>query len=401
MRGSPGLRPRSPRCRTRSRSQAGLAAENASLRQQVARLQAREDASPNARHDPAPGAPFTAVPSPASANNQPVVASTFSGGEPGIATADGRFSLNLYALVQLDAALYDQAAPGPVSTDLRRTRPGARLLGVERRQRPRPQAEGRRRLPPRPDRLQRQRLRRLPVPRPRRFRRLGRGELRPALRSLGAVQRSSSRFTCASAPSRRRRASPTRIRRRPALPRTADLRRHRPQLRRRRHPHRRPRPSPTATATWRRSPSPAARSASPTAPEPGTPQTYGDQLGLRRAACAGTPLQGNDWLVHVGGHAQYISHPADTSRPAGQRDLAAVALHAVAQRPAGAAGRRDQADQHRQHRRPPRQRGRRRGGRAIALVPDPERIRPLRHHARRAGRRAIRASTAGTSRAAG
>ncbi len=43
--------------------------------------------------------------------------------EVGIASADGKFSLNLYALVQLDAALYDQRAPGPLVSDFRRSGP--------------------------------------------------------------------------------------------------------------------------------------------------------------------------------------------------------------------------------------------------------------------------------------
>ena len=105
---------------TQAQAQAGVVAENAALKQEVAQLRDR------IQH-PAPQSPasavITSVPSPASANNQPVVASTFAGGEPGIATADGRFSLNLYALVQLDAALYGQNTPGPIATDLRRDGP--------------------------------------------------------------------------------------------------------------------------------------------------------------------------------------------------------------------------------------------------------------------------------------
>jgi phosphate-selective porin OprO/OprP len=43
--------------------------------------------------------------------------------EVGIASADGKFSLNLYALVQLDSALYEQREPGPLITDFRRSGP--------------------------------------------------------------------------------------------------------------------------------------------------------------------------------------------------------------------------------------------------------------------------------------
>jgi phosphate-selective porin OprO/OprP len=43
-------------------------------------------------------------------------------------------------------------------------------------------------------------------------------------------------------------------------------------------------------------------------------QTYGDQLGLT-ARVAGLPLQGSDWLVHVGVHGSYVVHPANVSGP--------------------------------------------------------------------------------------
>ena len=44
------------------------------------------------------------------------------------------------------------------------------------------------------------------------------------------------------------------------------------------------------------------------------PQTYGDQLGLV-GRLAGTPLRGDDWLVHLGVHGSYVLHPANTGGP--------------------------------------------------------------------------------------
>lgn len=44
-------------------------------------------------------------------------------GKPGIASADGRFTANFHVITQLDAADYDQAAPGNIATDLRRSGP--------------------------------------------------------------------------------------------------------------------------------------------------------------------------------------------------------------------------------------------------------------------------------------
>ena len=44
------------------------------------------------------------------------------------------------------------------------------------------------------------------------------------------------------------------------------------------------------------------------------PQTYGDQIGLVGRA-AFSPLHGADWLVHFGVHGSYVIHPADTTGP--------------------------------------------------------------------------------------
>jgi phosphate-selective porin OprO/OprP len=107
------------------KAQSGVAAENAALKDQVGQLQAKvtalEAAPPASRR--AQGEELSTIPTTPSAGNAPAVASTFANGEPGIATADGRFSANLYALFQLDSAIYDQAPPGPISSDLRRTGP--------------------------------------------------------------------------------------------------------------------------------------------------------------------------------------------------------------------------------------------------------------------------------------
>jgi phosphate-selective porin OprO/OprP len=106
----------------------GLAAENAALRGEVTALRTKVDslsASAPSAASAAAGGPETiqTIPTTASAGNAPAVTSTFAKGEPGIATADGRFSANLYALIQLDAAYYDQQVPGPITTDLRRSGP--------------------------------------------------------------------------------------------------------------------------------------------------------------------------------------------------------------------------------------------------------------------------------------
>ena len=45
---------------------------------------------------------------------------TITAGKPGIASADGRFTANLHAVMQFDAADYKQTEPGPTSIDLRR-----------------------------------------------------------------------------------------------------------------------------------------------------------------------------------------------------------------------------------------------------------------------------------------
>ena len=58
---------------------------------------------------------------------------SFPGGRPTLATADGRFTASLRGQLQLDTAAYLQDAPGPISTDLRRSGPalGASASNVD------------------------------------------------------------------------------------------------------------------------------------------------------------------------------------------------------------------------------------------------------------------------------
>ncbi len=48
---------------------------------------------------------------------------SIAAGKPVISSEDGKFSLTLHGIVQFDAAAYDQATPGPITTDLRRSGP--------------------------------------------------------------------------------------------------------------------------------------------------------------------------------------------------------------------------------------------------------------------------------------
>lgn len=57
---------------------------------------------------------------PAAAPAQPAAIAVIAGGKPGIQSADGRFTANLHAVMQFDAADYDQATPGPTTSDFRR-----------------------------------------------------------------------------------------------------------------------------------------------------------------------------------------------------------------------------------------------------------------------------------------
>jgi phosphate-selective porin OprO/OprP len=56
---------------------------------------------------------------------------SIAGGKPSIASADGRFSANLHGILQFDTGIYDQASPGPLTTDLRRSGPGFGTSSVD------------------------------------------------------------------------------------------------------------------------------------------------------------------------------------------------------------------------------------------------------------------------------
>ncbi|HEX3699292.1 MAG TPA: porin [Phenylobacterium sp.] len=92
---------------------AQLAAQAEALKALQARVEGLETRPAQAAPPPA------TIPTP-----QPVPASTggasMVGGRPSIQSADGRFTANLHAVMQFDAAQYFQRDPGPLSSDLRR-----------------------------------------------------------------------------------------------------------------------------------------------------------------------------------------------------------------------------------------------------------------------------------------
>src|SRR6185437_4486851 len=103
---------------TSAQAQAGADprdAEIQALRAQVQALAARLDQL-QARID-APAAPAV-IQTPA--QYATAGGATIVGGKPSIQSADGRFVANLHAIMQFDAADYQQAAPGPVASDFRR-----------------------------------------------------------------------------------------------------------------------------------------------------------------------------------------------------------------------------------------------------------------------------------------
>ena len=154
---------------------------------------------------------------------------TIVAGKPSIQSADGRFTANLHAVMQFDAADYYQDNAGPAH---RRLPP--RRRGDRHGARPRPQL--RHQFPPRAHRHRRQGLRRLGLQRPARIRRRGRGGRRPHPGALGAVFRAEA----VPLPHRRLpaldRAGGPGLDQRPAVPGAAGVRRHRPQPGRRRLP---------------------------------------------------------------------------------------------------------------------------------------------------------------------
>jgi len=97
-----------------------LEKRNAELEAQVAGLKAQVAAI-----RPAHAAPDAAGAAPASVS--------LTGGRPVLASADGRFTAAVHGVFQLDAATYDQAPPGPLADDLRRSGPalGASQANVD------------------------------------------------------------------------------------------------------------------------------------------------------------------------------------------------------------------------------------------------------------------------------
>ena len=101
-----------------------LKAQVEALAAKVDSLQARADAAPPA--PPPPPAPPAAVaiiqtPSaPTPASFPTAGGATIVAGKPSIQSADGRFVANLHAVMQFDAADYQQATPGPIGADFRR-----------------------------------------------------------------------------------------------------------------------------------------------------------------------------------------------------------------------------------------------------------------------------------------
>ncbi len=92
-------------------------AEIQALRAQVQALAAKLDQL-QARIEAPAAPPVIQTPAPAAAAPAAVV--TLAAGKPSIASADGQFTANLHGVVHLDAADYEQAGAGPITTDLRR-----------------------------------------------------------------------------------------------------------------------------------------------------------------------------------------------------------------------------------------------------------------------------------------
>ena len=97
------------------------------LAAKVDSLQARADATPPAPLPPPapppprpPPAPVAAIQTPSPATFATAGGATIVAGKPSIQSADGRFTANLHAVMQFDAADYKQATPGPLTADFRR-----------------------------------------------------------------------------------------------------------------------------------------------------------------------------------------------------------------------------------------------------------------------------------------
>ncbi|MFI4964513.1 MAG: OprO/OprP family phosphate-selective porin [Caulobacterales bacterium] len=99
-------------------------AEIQTLKDQVAALAARVDAL-QARADapsapPPPSAVIQTPVAPTPASFPTTGGATIVAGKPSIQSGDGRFSANLHAVMQFDAADYSQRTPGAISADFRR-----------------------------------------------------------------------------------------------------------------------------------------------------------------------------------------------------------------------------------------------------------------------------------------
>jgi len=102
-----------------------LKAQVQALSAKVDSLAARAEAAPAAPAPPPPAPAAVAViqtPAPAPAPVPPPGAAraTIAAGKPSIQSADGRFTANLHAVMQFDAADYRQRTPGPIGADFRR-----------------------------------------------------------------------------------------------------------------------------------------------------------------------------------------------------------------------------------------------------------------------------------------
>jgi phosphate-selective porin OprO/OprP len=91
------------------------------LAAKVDSLQARSDAAAAAAAAAPPAAPPIIQTSSAPPSAFPTTGgATIVAGRPSIQSADGRFTANLHAVMQFDAADYMQSTPGPITSDFRR-----------------------------------------------------------------------------------------------------------------------------------------------------------------------------------------------------------------------------------------------------------------------------------------
>lgn len=96
---------------------------NALLGQQAAAASPKPDPAAEQQQAAIKALEQAAAQSKISAQEQPKL--SFAGNRPTVSSADGRSSISLRTLVQMDAAHYDQSAPGTQATDFRRGSVGA------------------------------------------------------------------------------------------------------------------------------------------------------------------------------------------------------------------------------------------------------------------------------------